>query len=65
MTSPRSPQEDAQELFDRIAIPGDERFEPLPESELNQALEQGGRDRAAAEAMLDRSEISSGVRFLG
>jgi hypothetical protein len=55
-------EETARDLFDRI-LTEDEPFEPIPESSLLEAVEEGGRHAAAAEAMMSHAEIAS-IRFL-
>jgi hypothetical protein len=65
MPPSRPTEETARDLFDRI-LSDDERahFEPVPESVLQAAVEEGARHAAAVEAMTDHSEIASTIRFL-
>jgi hypothetical protein len=62
---PRPTEETARDLFDRI-LSDDERalVEPVPESVLQAAVEEGARHAAAVEALADHSEIASTIRFL-
>jgi hypothetical protein len=64
--SPSRPNEEAaRDLFDRV-LSDDERarVEPVPESVLHEAVEEGARHAAAVEAMTDHSEIASTIRFV-
>ncbi len=60
-----SAEDTARDLFDRVL--GDEEashLEPLPESVLLEAVEEGARHAAAAEAMTSHAEIAPAIRFL-